>query len=148
MAAMALSAVLNTFAGNPLDRVSERRTDEAWLAERLADPATQAIAVWNGDVLVEGNGDAVRLARLPIGLACKVAPGDEFLALLGLDGDQALFCIDLEGTADPTAGPLQGLGAFVGLRELAPRLSGPEAGIAATAKALFDWRRRHRFCSS
>jgi NAD+ diphosphatase len=145
---MALSAVLNTFAGNPLDRAAERRSDEPWLAARLADPGTRAIVVWNGEVLVEGGDASARLARIPIDLACTIAPGEEPLAFLGLEGGQAVFAVDLEGAADPTAGPLAGFGAFAGLRELAVRLEGPEAGIAATAKALSDWRRRHRFCAA
>ena len=29
------------FAGNPLDRASERRRDKAWIGELLADPAAR-----------------------------------------------------------------------------------------------------------
>ncbi len=36
---MTLNAFTNTFAGNPLDRASYRRADEAWIAEQLANPA-------------------------------------------------------------------------------------------------------------
>jgi NAD+ diphosphatase len=35
-------AVTNTFAGSRLDRAAERRTDEAWVRERLADPSSRA----------------------------------------------------------------------------------------------------------
>jgi NAD+ diphosphatase len=145
---MALSAVLNTFAGNPLDRASERRTDEAWLAGRMADPATTAIVLWKGDALVAGPEDATRLVRLPMDQAQAIAPGDEPLLFLGLDGEAAVFAIDVEGEADPAAGPLAGTGAFINLRDAAARLMGDEAAIAATAKGVFEWRRRHRFCAS
>jgi NAD+ diphosphatase len=146
---MALSAVLNTFAGNPLDRASERRTDEAWMAARLADPGARAIVLWNGDLLVDQAGEATRLVRLPVTQARTIAPGEEPLLFLGLDsGDNALFAIDIEGAADPAAGPLAGMGGFSSLRDLASRLSGPEAAIAAVARSVFEWRRRHRFCSS
>ena len=148
MALMALLAATNTFAGNPLDRAAERRADEAWLAARLADPTSRAMAVWNGEILVEGEGTQTRLSWLPLDLATAVAPGDEPLAFLGLDGEAAVFAIDLEGTSDPTAGPLEGRGAFANLRDLAVRLPGGEAAMAATAKALFDWRRRHKFCAA
>ena len=50
---MALSTIVNTFAGNPLDRASERRVDAAWLKNRLDDPETLAVALWNGKPLVE-----------------------------------------------------------------------------------------------
>ena len=35
---MALDAFRNTFAGNPLDRASDKRADTAWLADQLASP--------------------------------------------------------------------------------------------------------------
>jgi NAD+ diphosphatase len=145
---MSLSAVANTFTGSPLDRASERRGDESWLAARLADPASRAIMLWNGEVLVAGGAEDARLAYLPIDLAQRVAPGDEPLLFLGLDGEAAGFAFDLEAPADPSAGPLQGLGAFAGLRDLAIRLSGEEAAVVAAAKGVFEWRRRHRFCAS
>ena len=50
---MALSFYSHTFAGNPLDRASDRRADESWLARRLEDPASLAVALWNGRPLVE-----------------------------------------------------------------------------------------------
>ncbi|OYX94973.1 MAG: NADH pyrophosphatase, partial [Caulobacter sp. 35-67-4] len=50
---MALSIITNTFAGNPLDRSSERRGDASWLAEKLADAGSLAVAIWNGKPLVE-----------------------------------------------------------------------------------------------
>lgn len=49
---MPLSIITNTFAGNPLDRDSERRGDEAFLAEKLADPESLAVALWNGLSLI------------------------------------------------------------------------------------------------
>ncbi len=42
---MPLTAFTNVFAGNPLDRASERRGDADWLAARLNDPQSLAIAL-------------------------------------------------------------------------------------------------------
>ena len=145
---MPLTAITHIFAGAPLDRASLRRTDEAWLAARRADPSSWAIALWNGEALGERDETAARLARLPMGLADELAPGDERMLFLGVDTKAcAVFAIDLEGAADPAAGPLAGRGVFVGLRELAAKAPADEAAIAATARAMFEWRRRHRFCS-
>ena len=58
-----------------------------------------------------------------------------------------MFAIDIEGPADPVEGPLYGHGRFEQLRGLATRLTTPETAMAATARAMFEWRRRHRFCS-
>jgi NAD+ diphosphatase len=147
---MALQASLNTFAGNPLNRVSDRRTDEAWLAEKLDDPQSLAVALWNGKPLIEDGSakGAVQIAYLRADMARELAGGQERLAFMGLWKDTAVFALDLEGGADPAEGPLKGLGRFEDLRSISMRLPGPDAAILATAKSLFEWRRRHKFCSA
>jgi NAD+ diphosphatase len=148
---MPLSAFQNTYAGNPLDRAGERRSDVAWIAARLADPGSQVLALWNGQPLAEMTEDGGSALRFISGdLAKDLVGGEESLLFLGLrDDDKAVFAVDLEGADDPSAGVLQTIGgAFEGLRGLAPRLDAQEAAIAAQAKAVFEWRRRHRFCSA
>ena len=148
---MPLSTITNTFAGNPLDRASERRSDADWLRARLADPESLAVAMWNGRPLVEdapAGKPAVRIAYLPVSLAREIAAGDERLLFMGLWQDTAVFAIDLESTADPTDGPLNGFGRFEDLRAVALRLPAEDAAILATAKSVFEWRRRHGFCSA
>jgi NAD+ diphosphatase len=150
---MALSAFLNTFAGNPLDRASDRRPDTAWIASHLGSAESLALAMWNGRPLVEkgeagqGGVGGVQIAYLPARLAGELAGGPERLLFLGLWKETAVFAVDLEGQADPIEGPLQGLGVFQDLRQIALQLTPAEAGICATAKAMFEWRRRHRRCS-
>jgi len=144
---MPLDFFRNTFAGNPLDRASYHRGDADWIAARLADPATRSLALWNGQPLVEGGEDAPRLAWLPMEMALPLAGDERHWLFLGMDGETALFAIDLDGEADPAAGPLEGRGRFVGLRETATLLAPEEAAMAATAKAMFDWSRRRSFCS-
>jgi NAD+ diphosphatase len=149
---MPLSAFQNTYAGNPLDRAGERRGDAAWIAARLSDPTSQALAMWNGQPLAQtraGGGAGLRFVCGP--LAKELAGGDEGLVFLGLrpHDDIAVFAVDLEGAVDPSVGALASIGGtFEGLRALAPRLEPQEAAIAAQAKAVFEWRRRHRFCSA
>ena len=146
LSAMPLSTVVNTYAGNPLDRASDRRSDPAWIAAQAEAPQASAICVWNGLILVEPEGS--RLARLSVPAATHLAGGEERMLFLGLEGETVVFALDLEGPADPSQGVLERFGRFENLRTLASRLSEPEAGIAATAKAVFEWRRRHRFCSA
>jgi len=145
---MPLDAYQNTFAGNPLDRASERRVDAAWLADQLTAPGSLAIALWNGKPLVEEGKAGVQLAYFTVGLAAELSSGWERLLFLGLWNDNAVFAVDMEGSADPAEGSLQGLGAFEELRSLAPKLAAPDAAIAATAKSMFEWRRRHKFCAA
>ncbi|HWF00032.1 MAG TPA: NAD(+) diphosphatase [Caulobacteraceae bacterium] len=145
---MPLDAFTNTFAGNPLDRASHRRTDAAWLAERLADSTSLAIPLWNGKPLIEnGTSGAPQLAYVAATMGQELAGGPERLLFMGLWRETAVFAVDVDSADDPTSGPLEGLGRFEDLRTIAPSLSGPDAAIAATAKAVFEWRRRHRHCA-
>jgi len=146
---MALDSFLNVFAGNPLERSSYRRTDEAWLAERLAESGSLAVAMWNGKPLVEdAKGGGAQIAYLAAGMAKVLSAGWERLLFLGLWQETAVFAVDLEGDADPADGPLQGLGRFEDLRTIAMTLQPTEAAILAEAKSVFEWRRKHRFCAA
>ena len=151
---MALSIITNTFAGNPLNRDSEHRGDQAFLAEKLADPESLAVALWNGKPLVEdvlgedGKPTGVQIAYLRADMAQDLAGGNEKLLYMGLWKDIAVFAVDIDTTADPAEGPLQGLGRFEELRGAAATLPPADAGILATAKSMFEWRRRHRWCGN
>ena len=143
-----LNAFQNTFAGNPLDRASEHRKDVAWLADRLASDQSLGLVLWNGRALVErSSSGGAQIAYLPSRLVEDLSGGPERLLFMGLWKDTAVFAVDLEGSADPTDGPLQGMGRFEDARTLASSLPPGEIAIVGTAKGVFEWRRRHRACS-
>lgn len=146
---MTLTFFTNVFAGNPLDRASERRGDAAWLKARLDDPDSLALAIWNGKPFVETAKDGgVQIAYLPVNLAEELSGGGERLLFMGLWKETAVFAVDLEGNADPAEGPLMGLGRFEDLRAIALNLPQADAGMLATARQMFEWRRRHRHCAN
>jgi NAD+ diphosphatase len=122
----------NTFAGEALDRAGPHRRDEAWLAARLADPATRVVAASARGVVVAGERPRMfAVDELPEGLE---------LVLLGVDGDdRAVFAAD---PGDELPGERRGL------RDLAPVLSQAEGGMVAHAVGLLNWHRRHRFCAN
>jgi len=146
---MSAAAFVNTFAGNPLDRASDRRVDEQWLAQKLAAPESMAVALWNGKPLVEdAKGSGVQIAYLRAEMAGELSGGGERLLFMGLWKDVAVFALDMEGAADPADGPLEALGRFEDLRAIALTLAPADAAILATAKGVFEWRRRHRHCAA
>ncbi len=139
--------ITHVFAGNPLDRASDRRPDAAWLASKFEEPQTRVLAFWNGAPLLTLQSPRA-IAWLDSGIARALSPDDERLLFLGLDGTDAVFALDLEGDADPAAGPLEGRGAFGVMRAAAGELPIEETGLLSTARSLFEWRRRHRYCSA
>ena len=147
---MALSFFQNTFAGNPLNRASDRRGDAEWLAEQLDSSESLGIAIWNGRPLVETSKTGGRqIAYLPARLVSELAGGGpEHLLFMGLWQDTAVFAVDLDGSSDPVAGPLEGMGEFMDLRVISMQLPDTDAAILATAKQMFEWRRRHRHCAN
>ena len=133
----------NTFAGSPLDRAGDLRNDPAWLAEQEANPQAGALVLWEGRPLLGEDGGLVWLS---LAHARDIVPDRDLF--LGLDGEAPVFAVEIEGSADPSEGPLKGMGAFSDLRSAAAVLPGREAAMAGAAKSLFDWRRRHGFCAA
>jgi len=146
---MSLQTLTNIFAGNPLDRASYKRSDPDWIKARLNDPDSLCVAIWNGKPLVEktpDTADGMRIAYLSMPLALEAAGSDQRVLFMGLWKTTAVFAVDLEGSADPADGSLNGLGHFEDLRAIALRLPQTDAAILATAKQVFEWRRKHGFC--
>jgi NAD+ diphosphatase len=128
---------VNTFAGGPLDRVAPRRTDAAWLAERLADPASRAVVATTDGVLVE---DGARPALVP--LADVVDAGEP--VLLGVGPHGAVFAVD---PGPERAAALRPGAEVSGLRDVAATATQADAGLLAHATGLLNWHRTHRFCA-
>ena len=114
------------FAGNPLDRASERRRDTAWIASLIDDPAARILPLRELRPLTRG-------ATAPALDWQKLAPWRDqidhgaTLVFLGRDDERPYFAIDA--------------------RTLAPLLPAGEAAILAEARSLIDWHARHRFCA-
>ena len=138
--------ILNTFAGNPLDRAGDRRNDPDWLAEQAENPEALALVLWEGRPLIEEATGGPRLAWIGLGHARTLTGADDLF--LGLWKDAPVFAVEFAGSIDPTTGPVAGLGAFHEMRAAAAILPGQDAAMAGTAKSLFDWRRRHGYCSA
>jgi NAD+ diphosphatase len=108
------------FGGGALDRAGARRTDEAWLAAALRDPAATAIVVG-------------RAGAHAAPLAPADSDADPIFLGLGDDGGP-VFAVEREGVE------------LTGLRDLAVSLPAQQLGVVAYASAMVNWARATRFC--
>jgi len=129
------------FAGNPLDRVSERRRDREWIASLLADPRSRILPLYDLK-------PAVPSMLRPALDWQEVAPwraaidAGATLIFLGLaDDGRARFAVDATGSGVPVDAE------NIDVRTLAPLVPAGEAAILAEARSLVDWHARHRFCA-
>ena len=133
------------FAGNPLDRASERRRDTAWIASLIDDPAARILPLRELRPLTRGS-------TAPVLDWQKLAPWRDqindgaTLVFLGRDDERPYFAIDASG-ADEIPGAHADEGEAIDARTLAPLLPAGEAAILAEARSLIDWHARHRFCA-
>jgi len=133
----------NWFAGSPLDRAYDRRGQDGFLNDRLADPDTVLIPLWRGDPLVAGE-DAAFLSAA----ARAELPADAPVVFLGMRGDTAHFAVDLSGAADhPERAPFADLGRYTPIRDAAGRIGRDDLAMIGHARWLFEWHRKHPHCA-
>jgi NAD+ diphosphatase len=126
------------FAGNPLDRASERRRDSEWIGSLLDDPTARILPLHDLRPTTRGLGLPV-LDWQPVDAWRETIERGATLIFLGLGSGCPYFAIDA-GAAEPGGGPFDA-------RTLAPLLPSSEAAILAEARSLIDWHARHRFCA-
>ena len=140
------------FAGNPLDRASEKRSDAEWIAAKRRDPLSLVWPLWRLQPFLLGPEDrdasSVEAGYLRPGLAEELASDEAVSIFLGLEPDgTAVFALDISAAPDPmNAGALAGLGHFREARTAAQLLPMKDAAILGQAKAMIDWHQRHGFC--
>ncbi|HEY2444539.1 MAG TPA: NAD(+) diphosphatase [Rhizomicrobium sp.] len=136
------------FAGNRLDRASDRRADAAWIAARRTDASSIVHPMWKLQPFVVGHEEGpLEAAFFRPGFCESLVPPEACCVFLGLDGERAMFALDISAASDPEReGPLAGLGRFRDLRSAASLLPAADAAILGQAKALIDWHQRHGFC--
>ena len=144
-----MGLVMIPFCGNPLDRASEKRTDSDWVSAKLRDPSSLILPMWRLQPFLIGSEGSLESGFLRPGLCEPLAAPGAPAILLGLEGERALFALDVSAAADPEKeGPLAGLGVFREMRGAAMAAGLPDKDIAilGQAKAMIDWHQRHGFC--
>jgi NAD+ diphosphatase len=130
------------FAGNPLDRVSQRRQDAGWVTSLLEDPTTRVLPLHGLKPPVR-HSSARALDWQSVAPWRQLIDSGNTLILLGIRDGQAFFALDAGSTEVPSDN-----GSIVmDARAAAPIIDGGEAAILAEARSLIDWHARHRFCA-
>ena len=130
------------FAGNPLDRVSQRRQDAGWVASLLQDPATRLLPLHSLKPRVR-HSSAVGLDWQSVTSWHSLIDNGNTLILLGLRDGRAYFGLD----ATPVDPSRDENTETMDARTVAPMIDTGEAAILAEARSLIDWHARHRFCA-
>lgn len=130
------------FAGNPLDRVSQRRQDAGWVASLLEDPEARLLPLHGLKPQIR-HSSAVALDWQSVAPWRSLIDDGSTLILLGIREGRAYFAVDATAAGTPPDGDAVAMDA----RTVAPMIDGGEAAILAEARALIDWHARHRFCA-
>jgi NAD+ diphosphatase len=149
------------FAGNPLDRLSDRREDPAFLAGAQAHPDARALLICRDTPLLLKSADgldpmftfaeahALGEARATAFLGVTAGGAPVFSILLAdeaveVSGDASDGFFDRRAMLAPGRPDI----ALIDMRSIAMQglLSAPVIGMFAQAKAVLYWHARHGFC--
>jgi NAD+ diphosphatase len=159
----------HVFAGSPLNRASQLRKDEAWLAARRDDLETRYLPFFElRGLIAPGHQPSLGWLSPPQVKLQRMQGAPEIF--LGLRDGRAHFAVDVtDPDASPTARAMMGQattrpgqlsgpapkadapfrddGKFIDVRTIAPQLAEGEAAILAQGRSMLDWHARHQFCS-
>jgi NAD+ diphosphatase len=119
-----------------VDRLTEKRTDVAWLDAAWADPGTRVLVVSDGRALVRLDEDQAALVFVP---AADAPGGTRFL--LGQDADGVVY-FGISAELPPSPPEIR----VLSLREVGTLLSDRDAGLLTHAVALANWHDTHTHC--
>lgn len=123
-------------AANPHDRIARFRADDAWLAQRWADPETRVLVV---------SGTRVRPADGALDWVAPADAPDGLRVLLGEHDGRAWFAVIVDAAVSKSAAP----GEWTPLRGLLPYLADDtlaSAPLVFHALGLAEWLFVTRFC--
>lgn len=136
------------FSLNPLDRLSQRRDDDAFVNEKRHDASTRYL-VLAGDVpVLSRHREHYDVLFSRTALASLGTPVRDIF--LGVDHEgHAVFAVSLEKALAERIAQQPNL-ELIDLRSIAMRglVSADVLGELGGAKAMLDWHERHRFCAN
>ena len=138
----------NFFGESGLDRMSERRADESWLADLRNAPEALYVPVWRTRSFVDRqNAETPVPVHLDAATISELAEdGAEFI-FLGYREGVPYFSVDLSHLDEPEAHPhLANRGEFADIRDVSLFMPRQDGAMLAYARAIAHWHRTHRFC--
>jgi NAD+ diphosphatase len=137
----------NIFAGGGYDRAGLQRKDADWLRKLLNNPASRIVLLWRDKHLVALEPDPAPAYLSPMEARALLGNDAPPPTLLGLHGENAVFCVDISAHDAPHEHPaVAGRGQFLDIRDVAALMAQAEAQMLAQARGLLYWHRRHGFC--
>ena len=143
-----------------LDRAAHHRRDPQWLEAAFNSGSARVLLMREGMLFVEGSAPP----SAPLQIGAPLPPGRPLLWLgsqAGMLSPKAtriflgetvkgspVFALEMPSSFNLDNSPIAGLGVFDDFRAAASALDAFNGGCAATARALFEWHRRHTFCSN
>ncbi|SFK00705.1 NAD(+) diphosphatase [Methylocapsa palsarum] len=145
--ALAERSALTGFAINRLNRMTERRSDAAFIDGLKQASASRTLVLSRDVPVLKRSGDCFD-ALFTTAEAAALGQERE-TAFLGLDGDTALFATLIDEAAPETSQGRDDV-AMIDLRSVATQglVSAEVLGALGQAKSLMHWHSRHRFCSN
>ena len=138
---------INTFAGNPINRMGNERRNEDWLQQQMDDPESCFLPLWQLRGLMIP-GEELRLGW------CRRQDVQPFIdqgatvLLLGELHGRMHFAVDVSAAGQKKAdAPFRDFGKWIDVRSAAASCSGADAAILAQSRSMLDWHARHGFCS-
>ncbi len=136
----------NFYIHRTMDRLAERRGEQAFLDGFLSNAKTRLLPVWQSKNLITGPRESPRpsMPTAAEGWWQELASETVFL---GMVEDTAYLAIDVSAVEDPDSHPhLSAAGKFVDLRTTGPLMPQDTGALLAYARGLVWWHQRHRFC--
>lgn len=135
----------NRFTAVRLNRETELRDNEQWVANTLSHPETRLVPLWRSRSLLERNEagtTAIYLSNIELPEPDRIQPP----TLLGNDGVREYFAVSVTDAQKDTILERLTRASFADLRRASIDMAAKHAGILAYAKALHYWQYRHAFC--
>lgn len=138
------------FTASGLDRAGRRRKDTAWLDAAFNSDAARVLLMKDGLPLMEGSPGQMGPRRVVwLGSQAGMLSPKAIRVFLGeTPRGSPTFALELPSGFSLSSSPIAGLGVFEEFRLAAMGMSLDDASAAATARSLFEWRRRNGYCST